>query len=391
MYPRHWLIIFIINLALSLVSPFHPGGLVSARQGELPLSIILATTQAEVIVGDAMTWRVSLTPQSQERIEAIQVRSGDNRVWVFLGGPQSIRVLTNTVVLDVPAVPLVAGKLTPLLEVDYSLGRKTYSQLIAADRVVEVASVESRVQADIVVTESTAHQGDPLPLELRIHNHSPFTLTQLQVEGRGTDLVWADLTTLADIPPYQNTTQRLSPTLNGQYPLPEVNIAYTWTDLTGTTHHWVFNVRGDMMTLVPDLLGRIPDEAFGILIGVIAGALSTFITGLVGAWVARILQKRQNRRHAHGLLQLLTLQAEYAADNGVLVELESLSTIFKQEGLFTILNEDRLDEDAREFWKIAERHNAGLNLPGGAQRTDELRKVTHLLKQKLKIISEGPK
>jgi hypothetical protein len=211
----------------------------------------------------------------------------------------------------------------------------------------------------------------------------------MQVRGSGVDLVWGTPIKLNDIPPGE-IRQPLTPTVAGQHPRPQLTVEYVWTDVTGASHHRTLSVSGETVPLEQSLLGRIPSEAFGILIGVIAGILTTFFTGLAGGWVSRILQKRVNRRQVYGLLPLLTLQSEHAADNGVAVELEPLETIFKEEGLFRILEEAKLIENALDLWKTAERHNTGLNQPGGTQRSDELRKSAQALSKKLdKIKGNG--
>jgi hypothetical protein len=46
----------------------------------------------------------------------------------------------------------------------------------------------------------------------------------------------------------------------------------------------------------------------------------------------------------------------------------------------------RLAQCVRDLWKAAERHNNGLEQPGGAQRTGELRKAEEELKKKLDLL-----
>jgi len=94
-------------------------------------------------------------------------------------------------------------------------------------------------------------------------------------------------------------------------------------------------------------------------------------------------QRKSNREQVHGLLYLLIEKSEQAADNGVSIDLESFETIYKQEGLSTILKEDGLTTAAHDLWKTARCYNLGLNQPGGAQRTDELRRAAQRLRDKL--------
>ena len=88
-----------------------------------------------------------------------------------------------------------------------------------------------------------------------------------------------------------------------------------------------------------------------------------------------------------GLLRLTILQSEHAANNGIEVNLTPLETIFKEEGLFTIVEKDGLAQDIRDLWKKAERHNMGLSLPGGTQRMSELKESAGKLKTKLDRVS----
>jgi len=134
------------------------------------------------------------------------------------------------------------------------------------------------------------------------------------------------------------------------------------------------------------IIGRIPDELFGIVVGLIAGVLSTFFVGLAGDLLARTLQKKVNRRQVYGLLRLIARESEYAANNGVKVALEPLEATFKEEGLFTVLQKYELSEDTHDLWNTAKRHNDGLNAPGGAQRAESLRKDAQKVKTSLQKI-----
>ena len=60
-----------------------------------------------------------------------------------------------------------------------------------------------------------------------------------------------------------------------------------------------------------------------------------------------------------------------------------LETIFGEEGLFAIMEEDKLAECARSLWQAAKRHNADLSQPGGAGRSEDLRKAADELRKKL--------
>ena len=381
-----WMVITTIGLMLIFANmPYVIAA--PTQQVEPSLELVIATAQAEATVGAPITWRVTLTPHGQLSIGHIELRPGGTRTWAWPDGVQTVEALTGTVVLDVSAVPLVSGDLRPILEAQYTVGKDVRTQLVIGDTSVQVEPIETRVKAGVIARQGTVRKGDRLQVELWIRNGSPFTLTQVRMRGSGADLEWGAPTVLEDILPGKTSRQMSTPTVEGQHPLPQLSIEYAWVDVAGISYTQTLYVSGNPVVLEENIIARIPDEVFGIIVGLIAGVLSTFFIGLVGDWLSRTLQKKVNRRHVRGLLRLITLQSEHAADNGVEIDLAPLETIFKEEGLFTIVEKDRLDQNVRDLWKTAECHNTGLSLPGGAQRSEELRKAARELGRNLDVLS----
>jgi len=384
MRTLRWTIVAILSVVLCLWNVFH---ILAAqpRQAELPLDVTITIAQTEITVGAPMTWRITLTPQGQQCIGSIELQPGDVRVWAWPNDIKTAASLTNTLVLDMSAIPLASGDLYPILEVRYTFGRDTQTQLVVGDEPVHVQPVETHVEAGVVVGQGTVHNGDRVPVELWIRNSSPFTLTQVQIHGSGTDLEWEVPAGPIEVPAGETYSQVLHARVRGEHPHPGLSIQYAWTDATDTPHAQYLNVSGETLALAEATI----KEPWSIIIGVLTGSL----VALIPAWIRELLSRRHqeqaNRRNVRGLLRLMVLQSEHAADNGIPVDLALLEAVFKEEGLYAIVDEDELAENARNLWKKAERHNTGLNQPGAVQRAKELHKAAQELAKKLDMSSTG--
>jgi hypothetical protein len=377
-----WMTVIAICTVLNLANTSHTLA-ASTQQTKPPLEITIAATQAEATTGAPMTWHVTLTPRVQQSVGSIELRSGDAQAWAWLDNALTIETLTSTRVLNVSAIPLVNGDLKPILEAHYTVGEEKHEQLIVGDVPVHVELVEARVEVGVIVIQRTAREGGCLPVELWIRNGSPFTLTQVLVSGNGADLTWEAPIALEDILPGQNPRQVFTPTVEGQHPQPQLSIKYAWTDVVGIPYSQTLYVSGDLVALEENIVGKVPNELLGIIVGVITGALATLIPKWIEERRSQKRQKEINRENVYGLLRLAVLQSEHAADNGVETSLVLLETIFKEEGLFAIVKEDKLAHNVHDLWKMAERHNTGLSLPGGAQRSKELYEAAQKLIEKL--------
>lgn len=379
-----WIMIALVSTSLVFASSFSSLA-ISALRTEPALEVKITTAQTQATVGAPMTWLVTLTPLRKE-LHALELQSGDTQAWQWINGPVIVGILTDTIVIDVSAVPLASGDLTPILKVHYYVDEEPQAYLVEGSSPLEVRPVETYVEAGILAQKRTARKGEPLSMEVWIRNNSPFTLTVVQMRGIGADLAWDTLPGPFDIPPATTFAEEVAPKVTGQHPQPQLYIEYEWTDSTGNADKQTLYIRGEPLVLeegvIESILGRIPNEVFGIIVGLIAGAL----TGFVGNWVSRMLQRRTNWQHLHGLLEMMILQAEHAANSGVPLDLTPLKTVFENEELFTMAEKKRLAQCVRDLWRAAERHNNGLGQPGGAQRTGELRKAEEELGKKLDLL-----
>lgn len=377
-----WMVALTVGVIFGFTNTFYVFA-APKQQDEPPLEIEITIAQTEVIVGAPMTWRVTLTPHGQQGIGHVELCPGDTRAWAWPDGNQTVEALSNTVVLDVSAVPLISGNLRPILEARYTVNEEMQVQLILGDTAVRVEPVETHIEANVITSQGTVRKGERLLVELWIRNGSPFTLTQVYVCGTGADLAWGAPTTMADIPPGETSRQVLPPTVKGQNPQPQLSIEYAWADVAGTSYTRTLYINGESVALEENIIGKIPNGVLGIIAGVITGALATIIPKWIEECRLRKRQKKINQVNVYGLLRLAALQSEHAADNGGKTNLALLEMVFKEEGLFAIVKEENLDQNVRELWKTAERHNTGLSLPGGAQRSEELRKTAQELSGKL--------
>jgi hypothetical protein len=385
MQAVRWMTIYLIGVILAF------GGdslalAASAQQTEPALVIAITTAQAEVTVGAPMTWRVMLAPSAQQSLGPIELRPGDTRIWAWPDGFQTVETLTNTIVLDILAAPLVSGDLNPILEARYTAGGEPQTQLVVGHTSVQAEPVERRIQAGVVPRQGTVREGERLAVELWIRNDSPFALTQVQVYGSGTDLAWEEPPTPAEIESGKTYSQALCARVDGQHPRPQLSIEYAWTDVTGVSRAQTRYINAEDVALEESFIARVPNELLGIVVGVATGALVTIIPKWIEERRSRKHQQKINRQHVYGLLRLMALQSEYACDNGTFINLAPLEAVFEKEGLFAIAEEDELAQNMRDLWKKAERHNTGLDRPGAAQRTEELRRAAGELRNRLDVL-----
>lgn len=387
MQKIRWILTTVVGVALSLMWTFYVVSATEA-QTEPPLDIEIIVAQTEVVLGAPMTWRIILTPCAQVSIDSLELRPGDARTWAWPDGFQAVGGLTNTVVLDVAAVPLVSGDLHPILEAHYIAGGEMQTQLVMGGTPVHVESVEKLVEAGVIARRGTVRKGDRLPVELWIVNDSPFKLTEVELHGSGTDTAWDELTSPLEILPHHTHMQVLYAKIDGERPRPQLNIRYVWTDAMGKSHKESLSVSGEVLTLSEFVIKEPWRTVLSVLGGVVTGSLIALIPAYFREKRERKRQKEANCSYVAGLLRLMVLQSQHAADTGVSADVGPLRTIFEKEGLFSVVGEAGLTENVRDLWRAAERHSSGLNQPGGAQRSERLRETARALGQKLGRIEE---
>ena len=354
-----------------------------------PLDVTLVAVQRDIVQGEAITWLITLEPRGQLNINQVELLSGDARVWAWPNAVRSIQALSSTIVLNVSAVALVAGDLQPAVIVNCTADGQPNTLAVVSADVVHVQPVESHVIASILHQQGTANQNEQAPLELWISNRTPFVLTQLQLQQHGVDLEWGYFPSVADISSGVTRRIPLTPTVTGANPQPRLSLEYVWTDVTQSRHSQSLDINGPALKLEEGIISRIPSQVLGILVGLVAGILTTFGTTLVGSWLSRRLAKGVNRRHVRGLLRLMVMQSEYAAANGVKMELGPLETLFKEEALFAVMQDDKLNQTVHELWWAGTRHNDGLSQTGGARRSEELRHAGQELNRQLEALEHS--
>lgn len=357
--------------------------IMAASSSKPPLEITLIVPQAGGTVGVPQTWRIILTPRSSTKIRYLELQSGDPQIWAWPVDIQPLANLTDTLVLNIPAIPLIGGDLTPMVEARYVIdGGGVQTQVISMATPIHVASIETQVETGLITIRGTAKESEPLAVEFWLHNHSPITLTQVRVQGVGTDLTWSELITMTNIASGQNFRQIYTPIVTGQHPQPHLVLDYSWIDVLGTSRHHTTFLSGESVPLAENWLSGIPNELFSLTFGVLLGTAVSFLPKLI----FHFYQKHVNRQHLRMLLIFLISQAEQAAAKSTPIALERLETIFKEQS--ALIAEDGLTQLLCDLWQFAERHNGGLDRPGGAQRSAELVQVIRKLRQKLAGLPE---
>jgi hypothetical protein len=158
-----------------------------------------------------------------------------------------------------------------------------------------------------------------------------------------------------------------------------VNIEYSWIDVTGASQTRSIYVSGDPVAYDEGMFGRIPSQIWSVILGVITGALIAIIPALID----KRRQKQMNRQHVRGLLYLMAMQSEHSVRNGIRADPKPLETIFETERLSTIVQEEGVAQEVHNLWRAIQNHNTGLNSPGGARRSTELREAAEALTARL--------
>ncbi len=377
-----WVSIRVV-LLLYILYPASRSMVLPMSQTKPPLTASVVTSQGECVLGAPMTWRVGLTPNTTQGVTELELQSGDRRVWLWPFGTQHIQMITETLSLDVVAVPLVPGELTPLVEIRYVAAGREHTELIAGNGSVKVIPVEACVQADVVPTTGSARRGEDLPVAVWIRNTSPFTLTQVEVSGSGIDLAWgAPVTaTIARSAMYSDT---LSARVTGAYPQPQLRVAYTWTDGTGGSQTDILYVSADPMRVQESFWDKIPTNLVVIVVGVVTGAFATIVPNLLERWLVRRDKKEIGREKVLTLLDRLVRQAEYALKNAGGVDLKPLESLYDEEGVFAVIAREPLARVVREVWAASEDYNKRIDDPyGSMERVERLKNAIDKLKREL--------
>lgn len=128
---------------------------------------------------------------------------------------------------------------------------------------------------------------------------------------------------------------------------------------------------------------KVRTEIFAVFFGVISSVLTTAATRLLQQYLERKEQREVSRRQARGLLELMLMRAEYAANYSEMLDLEPLVKLMTEEPLYATLDRHSMAEAAQELWEASESHNHGLTKPDGLQRSARLQEATDQLRADL--------
>lgn len=348
------------------------------------LQVTLVTAPGEAVVGAPITWRLTASPGESQIGGPVMIESGDERAWAWPDGPQTIPVLTTTEILELIAVPLVSGHLTPVVEVYYTVGGQARRQLVTAGSAIQVLPVDSLIRGDMAALQDTVAPGASLPVEFWIDNGSPFTLT-VRATGAGSDLKWKPWSG-KEVAPGATMTGVISATVEGDHPLAQINVEVAWTDAMQDPYTSTIHLSGTDIALAEGLLSRIPAELVIGLTGVLTGLLSAILLRLFEECLKARSEKKQNRRRVYSLLESMATQAKYAADSRLSVDLTPIMLIYQEKGLFATAIKAGLKKNVEQVLVAGQWHNSS---PSHLERAQKLRQAGDALQKQLEQIATG--
>jgi hypothetical protein len=271
-----------------------------------------------------------------------------------------------------------------VLKATYNYAGEKRQTLIISDTPISIEPVHEIIKIDTTVDQRTVNIEDALLVKVRITNRSPFTLTNIQIQGKGVDLRWLSSRSINQLPAHKEIPLELEAVVEGQNPYPKLEVQYKWYDSSKIISTHTEEVIGEKIIVKDNILGQIPDELLGVVIGVITGALSTFITGLIAQALKERAEQTNNEQRTAGLLRLMVMQGDYAIKSSTKIDSEPLLKLFEEKGLFAILEKHNIVETVEKFWEASIHHNNYLNSPSGSQRAQRLKKSTKDLHNKIR-------
>jgi hypothetical protein len=378
----HWLTT-LVTITVFCVWGTKTANAVSGMQTVPDLEIVITTAQSEAVEGVLVWWQVSLTNVSETTLTQVEIQP-TGQTWFWPDGTQTIDSLLeqDSIVFEIRAVPLKSGEVCPTLKVLYVVGEAHRSTSATADHPVNIIPPSALVEAEVVPRQATARLDQPLPMEVCIINRSPFTLTNVSLQGMGADMEWGEATDVGDLPPNETSSTPLTPTIRGESPQAILALEYHWSDAKGKGLGEKTILRGDLLDVEKTFLSQVSPSAVLAIIGALLGLGTWSVKSLYGCWQRRLV----NRERVWGMLHMIAVEAKHGAEEGVRVSLDSLQQLFNEENLYTALKQ--LDRSLKhkdlvlcvqEIWEAAYRHNTGIEHPGGAARTADLRGKADLL------------
>jgi hypothetical protein len=374
--PSYFATILIVLLGLTLQNNL--ASALNLSDGVYPLNIELTVSQNTSHEGMYMLWQLTLTPTS-EQVTNINIESGNDQIWLV--EPVNRTALSESENFQIKATPIISGDLIPSLQVKYKFKGKDFSMFVIASSTIKIIPIESQLEMRLYPEKSTYSSGSEINLTLWIRNSSPQPLTLLKVNGLGNDINWANSKTSGIISPGDVEQFPLMAKITGDNPIPRAYVILSWQDSAGQIRNISYHVEGVPIHISESLFSRIPAEVFGLMIGLIAGALSLIVQDRL----SRGLKKSALKNQVKGILQMLTWKAEHATQTSLQVDLRMIETLLENEEMYLILKEFEIVDEIKELWRRAEEHNTGLSSQGGSQRSENLRlSVQQLLKKMAK-------
>lgn len=352
-------------------------------QDTSPPDINITIARDKAVVGEKVNWLVSINLDPKQSLQNLRLESGDVKTWYWVMPTTPVGVLTTSQVMNIEMVPLIDGDLLPMLKATYTYSNVEQAHIIKGDQTILIEPVHKQVEIDAFTNRNIVSEGDLITTELWLINHSPFTLENIRIRGKGRELSWWPISQLEQLPSGEREILTLRGVVAGQRPQPQLDIEYTWVDDSSNPMRiHTAKIAGDPLAAKEKFLGKIPSEALGIIVGVITGGLTTFITGWINEHRKERSERKNDKQRVEGLIRLIVAQAKYAADISTSVELEPIETLFEQRGLFSVLNSHSFVGYIEKLWEAAIHHNQHLSSPSGSQRAQKLRKAIEKIEDK---------
>jgi len=333
----------------------------------------LVTLQTESWVGEAMTWQLAITPPTDGLVEEMTWHPGDPSVWQLVDAPVFTQSLKSPVTLVVTAAALQPGTPRPALHLQYTLEGKRQQSFVYAAQDVNVRPVSDAVTISLL-DAPPVRVNDTVTLTLMMRNGAPFTLHDVNVMPLEDGLAWDTWPDSFDLPAGEADYHTVTAQVRQERTIPRLQLTYHWRDDLQVDHTETTLLNGSPLVTREGIWAETPTGIIAVFLGVASSVLTTAFTRLVEQGLERKTQRKINRRHVLGLLNLMLTRSEYAATHSEILDLDPLEALMKEEPLYTTLGRYHLTDRVQALWKAGEAHNQSLKRPEGQLRSEQLRK-----------------
>ncbi|MEM4724809.1 MAG: hypothetical protein QXP01_07335, partial [Candidatus Hadarchaeum sp.] len=244
----------------------------AAQPDDTPAALKLNAVTDTWMEGKRSFWALSIDPQGQQLLDVqvgLPLRFG---TWLVGGGqPITLPVITQTTTVMVPAVPLLAGELLPLVQVSFGSGERRFETMVISESTVHVEALKEPLQWEMTLPVAIPSESSKFAVTLLLRNTSPFTVTGISLRGTASDLEWK-VGNLLELPPYATATSPITLTVRGGHPQVSWLLVYRWNDDAGQSHDRAQLVAGPTLRIEawPSWLAPFAPYA-GTVIGAILG------------------------------------------------------------------------------------------------------------------------